>query len=486
MTTTREELAKQLSVIASAYGVALTDIKTQMVPVYNVVGYDADPTGVSDSTSAILAAIAACQAAGGGIVFFPAGTYLVSSIIATSGLVAVYLLGAGKYASIIKYTQNNTVFNMGNLCGIEGMLIYPVTSGYGEAIANQSGATVYIRRVVISEAAIGINLVNSGEIYIEDTEVISCTGIGLNIANNNVEVYLDSVEFSSNIVNIEIDAAYGIHATKVDMGGGVEGILFRPGVGQKVLQGCFFDGCCLGDSTTDHGLYMAPNGGSISGVYFTNCRAASCAANNIQIYVISGTCSGIKFDGCGGVVGHASGFSIIGGDHITLSNCFASGNGQSGLDISAGATHIKILGGVYGPFDGFGANAGDGIYLDGSIGDYIEISEASCVGNTTAAISDNSSIAHKQIRNCNGYNPVGHLSSQPTIPNSGSAYTNATGLRCRVFIVANAGGTTAIAINGTATGVTVAASGYFSLELDPGETITLTYSSVPSWSWWGL
>ena len=47
-------------------------------PVFNVVeGYGADPTGQSDATAAIQAAINAAQTAGGGVVFLPAGIYRV-------------------------------------------------------------------------------------------------------------------------------------------------------------------------------------------------------------------------------------------------------------------------------------------------------------------------------------------------------------------------------------------------------------------------
>src|SRR5690606_1613073 len=46
---------------------------------YNAVtGYGADPTGAVDSTVAIQNAINAAAAAGGGIVWLPAGTYRIS------------------------------------------------------------------------------------------------------------------------------------------------------------------------------------------------------------------------------------------------------------------------------------------------------------------------------------------------------------------------------------------------------------------------
>jgi hypothetical protein len=47
-------------------------------PVFNVLSYGADATGIADSTDEIQAAINAAQNAGGGVVYMPEGTYLLS------------------------------------------------------------------------------------------------------------------------------------------------------------------------------------------------------------------------------------------------------------------------------------------------------------------------------------------------------------------------------------------------------------------------
>lgn len=66
---------------------------------YNVRDFGADPTGATDSTSAITNAINAASAAGGGIVFFPAGTYLSGNQTIAS---YVTIAGAGVGATTIK------------------------------------------------------------------------------------------------------------------------------------------------------------------------------------------------------------------------------------------------------------------------------------------------------------------------------------------------------------------------------------------------
>jgi hypothetical protein len=84
--------------------------------VYNVLAYGADNSGVSDSRAAINAAITACNAAGGGTVYMPPGTYSITVADhpvegsgTQTGLVMrskVILAGAGPEATILKLADN--------------------------------------------------------------------------------------------------------------------------------------------------------------------------------------------------------------------------------------------------------------------------------------------------------------------------------------------------------------------------------------------
>jgi len=73
--------------------------------------YGADPTGVSDSTSAFKSAIAAAASAGGGVVYIPAGTYTISSTL-TCTTVPVYFVGDGAWASVISFTGTGDCFRI--------------------------------------------------------------------------------------------------------------------------------------------------------------------------------------------------------------------------------------------------------------------------------------------------------------------------------------------------------------------------------------
>jgi len=66
---------------------ALTKVHNRMIDenIFNVVDYGADPTGAVDSTVSINNAFAACESAGAGTVLFPAGTYLTTDRVGSSG-----------------------------------------------------------------------------------------------------------------------------------------------------------------------------------------------------------------------------------------------------------------------------------------------------------------------------------------------------------------------------------------------------------------
>ena len=91
-------------------------VKTLITPVCNVKGYGAKGNGVNDDTTAVQAAIDAASVAGGGIVYVPSGTYLVSVAGMLDGrnygLMLkgnVTLMGAGSGLTTIKAANNSNM-----------------------------------------------------------------------------------------------------------------------------------------------------------------------------------------------------------------------------------------------------------------------------------------------------------------------------------------------------------------------------------------
>jgi parallel beta-helix repeat protein len=84
---------------------------------FNVLDYGAVGDGAVNDRAAIQAAITACQAAGGGVVYIPKGTYLVSggSVLVTGTNITVQ--GAGRTATILKTTTNHAVLTCENAVG---------------------------------------------------------------------------------------------------------------------------------------------------------------------------------------------------------------------------------------------------------------------------------------------------------------------------------------------------------------------------------
>lgn len=113
----------------------------------NVLAYGADSTGSSDSTTAIQAAVSALTSAGG-VIYFPTGTYKVSSTI-TISIAGVTLQGDGLWSSVINYTGSGDCIRM------YSSLIY--TSGIGGGIKG-----VTIDGTSASAGACGVH---AGDIY---------------------------------------------------------------------------------------------------------------------------------------------------------------------------------------------------------------------------------------------------------------------------------------------------------------------------------
>jgi len=148
-----------------------------------------------------------------------------------------------------------------------------------------------------------------------------------------------------------------------------------------------------------------------------------------------------------------------------------SGTGEYGIVCRKGDStdphHISIGNNIV---EGFAK----GVYVID--GDHISIADNVLYNNTANLTNDNGT--NLTIVDNDGFNPVGNFTA-PAVPVSTTAYTNAYGYPCMVSVY---GGTvTVIAVDAVATGQT---AGTFVVA--PGETITITYSVVPTWVWYGL
>lgn len=121
-------------------------------PIFNAqTTYGADATGTNDSTVAIQNAIDAAEAAGGGVVLLPAGTYRVSPQGANAYSLRisksnVVLRGAGPTSTYLLNTETN-------MRSKEVILIQPSSSSTGSAVSLTADLSGPTRRLPLSSAS---------------------------------------------------------------------------------------------------------------------------------------------------------------------------------------------------------------------------------------------------------------------------------------------------------------------------------------------
>ena len=130
----------KLAFLANGAGAVSRTVQSKLSDWISVKDYGAKGDGVTDDTVAIKAAIAYAGAIGGGTVYFPASTYLVSSPIPLT-LPNVRLMGSSAYSATVTVPNNatgfigynpNAVFILNaNHCGISNL-------GMNGNIANNS------------------------------------------------------------------------------------------------------------------------------------------------------------------------------------------------------------------------------------------------------------------------------------------------------------------------------------------------------------
>lgn len=487
--------------VSGSATVQLTSTTAQLAKnlVVNVKDYGAIGNGSVDDTAAIQTTIAAASVSGG-IVFFPPGTYKITSglTITTSG---VSLVGAGAGASIIQTPSGKEGVAMliigdgVNTCAdvrISDLQFLGVTQKTANAaIKLQKCFRTHLERLRMQNQYRGIHVYNSTGTWISSTDLRDSSENGIvyeSTLGNGFDCYLTNVLADNPVVSNNGSGIlwlggenFVIH--NCDFEHYVTGFNAAPPTGQQCRFGFFsaaeFDTC------SDNGIKITnQSGGDVVGLTFTTCWSGT--ATNYGVLVDgggSGVLQGVRFVGHKSLHNGLAGFRLAAGLDIVLSNCDIVGNSQtsansrSGIEIASGMTSgsFSIIGcrssngWQQGNTQSNGINFDSGTYTSGQIVD------CDLRNNTNNALALNGATGTLHIANNQGHNPVGHITS-PSMPSSTVAYTNTTGYDCMVTIT---GGTvTVIAVGGTATGLT---SGTF--RVPANQSITLTYSSTPTWTW---
>jgi hypothetical protein len=250
---------------------ALNSIRTANSPFFNVLDYGAIGDGTTDDHTSVSNAVAAALAAGGGIVYFPAGTYLMTAALSV-GSSTISLLGAGSAASVLSFsstTGNGITFvggsSMRDMTSIRGLSVIAATtsSGYGISVASSPGLVIedcYIDNyvtAVYSTTPIIVNrctLIQDGIAGSENLHVVSLAVSAAGSVVSHCHVTMDDcTSLNNSPVYSEaprtrvLNNYFDMTAMTTPTGGGFI----------ANSEDCWFVGNFTGAASTIIGLYMA-------------------------------------------------------------------------------------------------------------------------------------------------------------------------------------------------------------------------------------
>ncbi len=433
---------------------------------FDVMQYGAVGDGVTIDSGAISLALTAAQTAGGGIVYFPPGHRF--SIAATITIPAdnILLLGGG-WSSVIAPTSG-----VQSMSGDVIATPLPTAPGQSGFIRNYVGV---VNLAIDGTGLIpgpaqgqgnGIHFYGTRYSLIDRVLITHSPNWGVLLDGDNTAPG-NNFGFDNLVTRCVFDLCAGnIYCTNNEANDFVENRFKWAGGVTAVNQPLFG----AGDTVAMHlrlssGYnYAAGNVFGKGGTYTT--PAVRCEN--------SGPCRiiGNRFEQV-----RNQAIVLNGGNHEFIGNALGSpGSAIAGVPaIQLGSSRNRVVGNSFDTTAG-GANytycvaESGGPYVDNIVADNHFIAGTAGLVNLNAASTD-------KVHHNSGYNPVGALAA-PAIPASAVAQTNTTGLDVTVYV--NGGTVSAVAVGGTPTGQTGGA-----FRVPAGQTITLTYTVAPTWTWYG-
>jgi len=371
--------------------------------IFNVKDFCAVGDGVTDDRPAIQAAIAAADAAGGGIVFFPATTasYLITATVQIPSNVFLQGTGPGSTIRFVNATANQSIIQ----------------------ILNASNSGVRDLRIVNSNAQVltwnhGVHITSHSDgIVVERVQIHNCfRSMNVDSSTNIRIVHCDVTKDHSNAVN----PGSAIHLTGTTRSlvlgcrietAGMHGIGMHEGAHYCRVSGCHVDGAAYAAYYVGAQDYAVSTHNVIVGNSASGCRYGVWAENGCDYTVIEG--NNIESSGEDGITiakgaGPAPRYCTVTGNTIGSSGrhaiwlldadrCVVSANSIQG----AGESGVRIGGGVSNTVSGnqvSGADqaaifiysqashtviCGNAIWDNDGCGIYVQASQhCSIVGNT--------------------------------------------------------------------------------------------------------
>ena len=280
------------SYFTAAGGTTPRYIKDHVGDIYNVKSFGAVGNGIADDTAAIQAAINAASAAGssggsngtGVIVYFPSGSYFVTSSIVSTGVVGngtVSLIGNDMHNTMIwgtihrGFTVDKPDLNDASFQCVKNLHII------NNSLTQGSGGL----RMGFTEAAIIENVYAQGYLALDmhqdqfNSTVSNCiiSGVAGNVLPGTLGLYCAQVTvISTSIAGFDIGYMTGGETTPGQNAGGGGGCLF----------GCRIEVC---NTAIKSGMGQIPYTGSITGSQLTISSVNGTVLVGAQVYGNDGT-----------------------------------------------------------------------------------------------------------------------------------------------------------------------------------------------------
>ena len=281
----------------------------------NVLDYGADPTGSTDSTAAIQAAITAALGSSSGTVWIPAGTYAVTSLnIYPTGTKSLVLVGDGALNSVfVKYgSGTDPILNISGTAG----------GGAGAGVVSKCQFKNFSIQGVSGKTFVGMYADTLAQFFMEGVYIHSCSialqSLGSLIftvrscyfTSNNIGFQADKSPVNngySNLIKFD-DCVFQGNST-------YHGLLNR---GQQIVfQNCDFESGTTGFNVTS--TYEDET--AESSVTWNNCWWEGNSSNPV---IVNSNSTWVSLHGCN-LYGPASSVTINGaGNNVSLQNCYGT------------------------------------------------------------------------------------------------------------------------------------------------------------------
>lgn len=371
-------------------GAVTRTIASKLKESFSVKDFGAVGDGVADDTAAIQAAVNAAGAAGGGTVYFPAGTYLVSSTILITSH-STYLRGDGMWNTII--TRNSSSFSdtivfKGNgssrllYVGIKDIGIRTTGLMSSGAHLRMDGLLWFEVNNVFCENGFHnflFQTVQSGLIsntYVLGNNLYGGSGVGRSYmkftssadpynVNWSGDLFVDNFNWRANTAaqvysyGLHIDSADGIWFQNGHIGNCADANILIEAVSSSLPLNLVYFSNVMSDEGLAHScLIRGSQAIDFSSIRFASCEFKSGGNPAFCPYgvVIADGCTveELQFSNCLFQEFGAQGFlhqSEVSGV-VTLTGCIAKGNGRNtpapGIQIDDGGKKVVITGGASG------------------------------------------------------------------------------------------------------------------------------------------